>query len=463
MVLAEGCEDWPHWCARNDIDVVLFYRAGCYCSDVFCMLILFNKVYFGMKSQAFMRAIAVAASCAFIGGCTLPSPSFNSMAAEYQNTVEQYNFNNILLNVVRASDGLPLSFLDIPSIVGTGNFSASVGGTWTNSSLGAGVFSAATSSLSLTVPSTQIGSSFNYTQSSLDNATFQASFNSKIPLTTVNYFAAGNVPGELLLYLMVGSISLVKPDGSVEMYINSPYSNSYDKFQTLLNYLVKYNLTTQVNQFETPLGPKLSQTLAATVMPAYLSAKNAEKMQMKFFPAVGKQEAYYQLMQMNEVITLCFGESSFKDEIRKEFGDSYFCSKPVASSKEKIENPGITADAAPVKGKTSIAFGVRSNRDIYQYLGEIIKIQNSKPNFQVTVDPTGDLPGQQPVLVPLLVVKKNQNLNNPLARVTYRGNTYEIPSSDNGYSPTVINIMAQLLNLNKVNGSIPASPAVLIK
>jgi len=416
-----------------------------------------------MKSQTFKRAIAVATSCAFIGGCSLPSPSFNSMAAEYQNTVEQYNFNNILLNVVRASEGLPLSFLDIPSIVGTGNFSASVGGTWTNTSLGAGVFNAATSSLSLTVPSTQIGSSFNYTQSSLDNATFQTSFNSKIPLSTVNYFASGNVPGELLLYLMVGSISLVKPDGTVEMYINSPYSTSYDKFQTLLNYLVKYNLTTQINQFATPIGPKLSQTLAATVMPAYLSAKNAEKMQMKFFPAVGKQEAYYQLTQMNEVITLCFGESAFKDEIRKEFGDSYFCSKPVASTQEKIENPGITADAAPVKGKTSIAFGVRSNRDIYQYLGEIMKIQNSQPNSRVTIDPSSPLSGQESVLVPILVIKKNQNLENPLAKVTYRGNTYEIPSTDNGYSPTVINIMAQLLNLNKVNGSIPASPAVLIK
>lgn len=426
------------------------------------MLILFNKVYFGMKCQTIKRALAVATACAFIGGCSLPSPSFNSMAAEYQNTVEQYNFNNILLNVVRASDGLPLSFLDIPSIIGTGNFSASVGGTWSNTVLGAGVFNAATSGLSIT-PNASVGSSFNYTQSSLDNATFQTSFNSKIPLSTVNYFAAGNVPGELLIYLMVGSISLVKPDGTVEMYINSPYARTYDKFQSILGLLVKYNLTTQVNHFETPVGPKLSQTLAATVMPAYLSAKNADRLQMRFFPASGKQEAYYQLMQMNEAITLCFGESNAKDEIRKEFGDSYFCSKPVASSKEKSENPGITSDAAPVKGKTSIAFGVRSNRDIYQYLGEIMKMQNSMPNFQVKINPTGGLASQDPAPVPIFVVKKNQKVDNPLASVTYRGNTYEIPSKDNGYSPIVINMMAQLLNLNKVNGSIPASPAVLIK
>lgn len=42
------------------------------------------------------------------------------MAEEYQNTFEQYNFNNILLNVVRGSEGLPVSLLDIPNIIGTG-------------------------------------------------------------------------------------------------------------------------------------------------------------------------------------------------------------------------------------------------------------------------------------------------------------------------------------------------------
>jgi len=415
-----------------------------------------------MKSLTLNKALAIATSCALIGGCSVPSPSFNSMAAEYQNTVEQYNFNNILLNVVRASDGLPLSFLDIPSIIGTGNFSASLGGTWSNSVLGAGVFSAATSALSIT-PSVTVGSSFNYTQSSLDNATFQTSFNSKIPLSTVNYFAAGNVPGELMVYLLVGSISLVRPDGKVEMYINSPYAKSYNQFKSALDLLIKYNLTTQINHFETPVGPKLTQTLAATVMPAYLSSKNADRLQMKFFPANGKQEAYYQLMQMNEVITLCFGDSAHMNDVKKEFGSSYFCAKPVASSKDKMDSAGITSDAAPIKGKTSIAFGVRSNRDIYKYLGEVLKIQSTQPDSQVKINLTDGLDEKSSESVPLLVIKKNQKLENPLASVTYRGNTYEIPSKDNGYSPIVINMMAQLLNLNKVNGSIPASPAVLIK
>lgn len=426
------------------------------------MFLFFNEVHFRMKSHTLKRALAVATSCAFISGCAVRSPSFNSMATEYQNTVEQYNFNNILLNVVRAADGLPLSFLDIPSIIGTGNFSASVGGTWSNSVLGAGVFSAATSALSIT-PNVSVGSSFNYTQSSLDNATFQTSFNSRIPLSTVNYFASGNVPGELMIYLLVGSVSFVKPDGKVEMYINSPYAESFKQFQSVVDLLIKYNLTTQTNHFETPMGPQLTQTLAATIMPSYLSSKNVDKLNMKSFPAVGKKEAYYQLMQMNEVITLCFGESAYMDEVKNEFGSSYFCAKPVASSKDKIESSGITSDSLPITGKTSIAFGVRSNRDIYQYLGEILKLQSNQADFQVTINPTAGVVQKSSDLVPIFVVKKNQKLENPLASVNYRGNTYEIPSKDNGFSPVVINMMAQLLNLNKVNGSIPASPAVLVK
>jgi hypothetical protein len=47
--------------------------------------------------------------------------------------------------------------------------------------------------------------------------------------------------------------------------------------------------------------------------------------------------------------------------------------------------------------------------------------------------------------------------------INYQGETYSIPMENNGYSPLVINILSQLVNLNKGVGSIPASPAVLIK
>ena len=117
-----------------------------------------------------------------------------------------------------------------------------------------------------------------------------------------------------------------------------------------------------------------------------------------------------------------------------------------------------------------MSFEFRSNGDIYRYLGEILRIQIERPdlkvkiNAQIRMNAVGwsTTPTIQDA-VPILVVKKNQNIDNPLATVNYRGDTYQIPSKDNGHSHSVINVMANLLNLSKVNGAIPISPAVIVR
>lgn len=99
-----------------------------------------SRIGFRSK-QSIIKAIALTGVCSLIAGCSVPNPKMEDMAAEYQNTVEQYNFNNILLNIVRGSDNLPLSFLDIPSIIGTGSFSAGTGASsYSNSSLAGPLF-----------------------------------------------------------------------------------------------------------------------------------------------------------------------------------------------------------------------------------------------------------------------------------------------------------------------------------
>jgi hypothetical protein len=66
--------------------------------------------------------------------------------------------------------------------------------------------------------------------------------------------------------------------------------------------------------------------------------------------------------------------------------------------------------------------------------------------------------------IPLLVVEKGRgNAMNALTSVKYQGETYTVPAESDSYTREVLNIVSQLLTLNKVPGSIPASPAVLIK
>ena len=389
------------------------------------------------------------------------------MAEEYQNTIEQYNFNNILLNVVRGSEGLPMSFLDIPNIIGTGTFSASTSSTWGQTSIVPGLFNAA-QSLTIT-PSVTVGNTFNYTQSSLDNAVFQTGFNSKISLATINNFAS-HISNDLLLYLFVQSVTIVRPDGRSEKYINSPYSQSPFEFNDIVDFFVRNNLRTQIVNFETPIGPKIPESQVASVLPTFLNARNADKLRLEFHPANNSQSAHYRLMQMNQTLSLCFGDSPRDRQIINEFGESYLCAKAGSSNIEKAQSTGISDAASTIKDKSSLSFEFRSNGDIYRYLGEILRIQIERPdlkvkiNAQIRMNAVGwsTTPKIQDA-VPILVVKKNQNIDNPLATINYRGDTYQIPSKDYGHSNSVINVMANLLNLSKVNGAIPISPAVIVR
>ena len=49
------------------------------------------------------------------------------MSSAYREVLESYSLDNILINVVRSSEQLPLSFLDMPNVIGSGGIAASAG------------------------------------------------------------------------------------------------------------------------------------------------------------------------------------------------------------------------------------------------------------------------------------------------------------------------------------------------
>jgi hypothetical protein len=113
------------------------------------------------------------------------------------------------------------------------------------------------------------------------------------------------------------------------------------------------------------------------------------------------------------------------------------------------------------KKYSRISIQIRSNRSIYDFLGNLIKGQDPAKPYLIRAKSLRD--GQFQVM-PLFVVEKNStNAGNALSTVVYDGVTYTIPGSNNGYTTMVMNILTQLLTLNKVSGTIPTSPAVLIR
>ena len=132
--------------------------------------------------------LAPIAAVVTLSGCApTGSSTFRDMSAAYREVLEGYANDNVLLNIVRSSKNMPVSFLDMPSVIGTGSVgvNAGIGGTVFSSapaSIG-GFFSADPSAgLSTYAPSVglSVNSSFNFTQSSLDNSQFMSSFLSDI-------------------------------------------------------------------------------------------------------------------------------------------------------------------------------------------------------------------------------------------------------------------------------------------
>ena len=102
-----------------------------------------------------------------LSGCISLAPDFSDMSQTYQTVLEKYQNNNLLLNIMRSSKNMPLSFLEIPSVVGTGNINETAGIMAFLYAVTPGIPGANYFNPSVSM---SLGKSFNYTQSSLENA-----------------------------------------------------------------------------------------------------------------------------------------------------------------------------------------------------------------------------------------------------------------------------------------------------
>ncbi len=401
----------------------------------------------------FIRKISLSFfSLLILGGCTKPlTPDFTEMSANYANILEQYQINSILINVVRASNDRPLSFLDIPSINGSGNVSnaPSISGSM-NGFVGgfAGGLAGITSlspSLSLT-----FGNSFNFSQSSLDNSTFLRGFLSQIPIETAKFFISDNLPRELMFSLLISSIEIKNPNGKSTKYINNPLLPDYPAFQAELYKLLSYGLT--IDQIEKE--PKNSNPLPMPSNPdppyGHFSRFNEFGGNNNFLNFGNPFLASHNQIQYK----ICVDENKFSNFVKEEFSPNIFCkSNQLSPDKKSI--------------KSELILMMRSTNNVFEYLGQVVTAQNSSKPFMVTLPPTDSTykrkEGQDNQYA-LLVVKKNDGSGKNFASVkSLDGDIYSIPSENNGYSSLVIKIISSLLSLNKIPGSIPTSPGILLR
>lgn len=438
---------------------------------------LFQRNYHSIKAVC-----SIAVLSALMTGCGMTgSTSFHAMSTSYREVLEGYANDNILLNVIRASEQLPMSFLDMPSVIGSGSISASAGIS-TNirsanpGSIGGFLSSTAANAGSYYAPSAGLGvnNSFNFTQSSLDNQAFMQSFLSDLKPEDINSLTNNSAGPKSILYsLVIENVQIRDGEGNVQhSWDNDPTSPQYAEFQRILYRLIDSGLKTEVvSQKEVLSGPItldfVSQNLDK-VSHFYIIPN------VRLVPLKDKYTSrMYEFVRVTPVTRMCLIKNQREENLEKKFSDSAFCNPHYKNSDVPhnllgdLSKPGVTND-----DKHILAIKLRSPRNIYSFLGSIVSLQ-LQPNPKIIKIKNSDFFATNPSMVhdlnddassmPLFEVFKNNQLIRPISMVNYRGSTYSIPADRTSRSREVLVLLSEILTLSKVPGAIAASPAVLIK
>ena len=413
---------------------------------------------------SFSKAVTTVWFVALLGGCSSTlTPEFGQMSSKYANTLEQYQINMIFQNIIRSADNRPVSFLDMPTINGSGSIgvSPSVSGLFSGGAIPYNAsYNAIQGGLSYVTPSAglTLNNTFNFTQSSLDNALFWKGYLNELPVETVKYFEHNHIPKEVFLSLVVDEIQIIQPNGNTQTFINNPLRPDYPEFLKQLYTLIDEGVGATLVPTIQEIGPPMSLE--------HFRPKFGEK-GLEFLKASGitlrkvdgSQKYMFQPIQMSKQYKLCIATNKYENYIAQQYVKGLYCQETLAEEIRKQD---------PVKLKQPrLNIRIRSTNNVFEFLGQVVKAQLSEKPYLVTLSPTATTFNSKTDKLnqyALLVVDKDKPTKKPFAAIEgLDGDVYSIPSENNGYSALSIKLLAQLMSLQKIPGSIPASPSVLLK
>jgi hypothetical protein len=436
-----------------------------------------------MKSNmrsAILSALVV--TTALLSGCAPTGEiNFKNMSSAYRDVLESYANDNILLNIVRSSQHMPMTFLDMPSVVGSGNvtsYAAITPTIWSQApSSVTGFFSGGIGSTVAPTVSLQVNSGFNFTQSSLDNSAFMASFLSDIKPDAIDSLTNNDAGPKSVLYTLVIEFIEVRDNKNkvLAKYNNNPYDPEYPKFQQALYRLIDAGLSTEIVMNKQVLSaPMDADTMNKNMRALVASAALPGAVVMPADTSINGKPAL-QLVRIMPETRMCINKDVSNKLIDAKLTEEAFCSSEnggIAHRANKIKDHSKKKIGSNDESKKTLVIKLRSTRNVFDFLGMVVNLQNRpdpvilkiKNSDLFETDPSAiDAPMDEKNAAPLFIVEKNKSTSSPITSIQYRGQTYSIPSENNGATNMVIVLLSELLTLNKVPGSIPPSPSVLIK
>lgn len=385
-----------------------------------------------------------------LGGCASIAPDVGDMTRAYAESVEKHERNQILKNLLRAGDGIPMSFTAVPTIVGTGQLEGNVG---VAGKLFGELFSNATSS-----PSLRSSRGFNFTLASLDNERFTTAFLRDLSLDTVQVFSTGDFHRQLLFTLVVDSVSFNLGRSNEQVIENGTSSQArFDRFQSALAGLIDSGLTTERVTRSEPIGIDLTREELLTDRRFFGSDLVSDRSVRVVRVATSAGDRYRVVRQVSGV-RFCLSPQAYEKRTGLGLSPSLAC-RPLHQATGGPVGDDEAADHA------SFLIDIRSAREVYRFVGRLAMSQIRQSEWI----PSINLPQRQAGIVagshPLIVLRKGLPAANEkvLAVAEHMGSNYYVPFEDSGFSARVFEYLALLLSISMVKDAIPAQPAILVR
>ncbi len=381
-------------------------------------------------------------------GCASVSPDIGDMTLAYSETVEKHDRNQILKNLLRAGDSVPMSFTTVPTVIGSGTLEA---GTSVTGQLYGSIFSNASNSTTL-----RGSRSFNFTLSSLDNEKFILAFLGDIPLESFQVFSGSDFHQQLFFTLLLDSITFNPGKDSRKVIENGTSTQArFENFQAILNDLVSSGLRTEKITYATPIGVDLTRQ---ELLSNYFGTSLVSDKNIKVTKLATPDGERYRISRLSQATRFCLSTAQFEKLSGIKLSPNLDCKL----AHEKIVEVMKVTDGDHFD---SLEFDIRSAREVYRYVGRLVSSQIHQnewvPNIDLKKRQAGMLAGAHP----LIVVKKGQPAPGEkiLAVAEHLGSSYYVPLENSGFSSRVFEYLSLLLSSSMVKDAIPVSPGILVR
>ena len=418
-----------------------------------------------------MRSILLLILLALSGCSSINKSSFQSLSSGYREVVEQYSNENILINIVRASKYMPMSFLDIPSVIGTGAVTADINarGSYDSANPASipGFFSSTSAGSFSTGLGLSVNNGFTFTQASLDNAEFMGAFLKDITIDTVVFRGTEtHLPAAVLYSLLIEDIEIRSENSKqVRNYANNPRDPAYEKFQNLLYLMVDLGLTVEKTEVVTPVGPPVSTSELTGTFGMWASTFAYDRDQHLSLKKLDKKDAY-QLTKTQLKSRPCINKFRAQEILGSAVSPTAFCNDSAQMPKSLENHSEVIkqfSDSWPNAKGLTFSLKLRSPGNVFNYLGNVMLEQHDDPENLVMIKSPVSMMKNKNANLPLMRIYKDTTIPNPAYSVSYKGAKYTISDDDDSYTKPVLEFMSTLINLSKIPGAVPASPAVLVR